>query len=188
MEDKEIIKLFFDRSENAVSETERKYGKLCRTISHGILRNSEDAEECVNDTWMTAWNTIPPKEPCFLGAFLAKITRNLSISLLRKNHSQKRYSSETSLCIDELEECIPDSGNSRIEEILESRDFLDRFLETLDTKQRVIFMRRYWFAYSFKQIAEEMNMSTASVKMSVSRTRDKLKKYMESEAQVHEER
>ena len=92
------------------------------------------------------------------------------------------------MCIDELEECIPDSGNSRIEEILESRDLLDRFLETLDTKQRVIFMRRYWFAYSFKQIAEEMNMSTASVKMSVSRTRDKLKKYMESEAQVHEER
>ena len=186
MKDTEILDLYFDRNEQAIVETQTKYEHYCFSIAFNILHEKEDSDECVNDTWMTAWNTIPPKEPCFLGAFLAKITRNLSISLLRKNHSQKRYSSEASLCIDELEECIPDSGNSRIEEILESRDLIDRFLETLDTKQRVIFMRRYWFTYSFEQIAKEMNMSTASVKMSVSRTRGKLKKYMESEAQAHE--
>ncbi|MDO5150026.1 MAG: RNA polymerase sigma factor [Oscillospiraceae bacterium] len=187
MEDSEIIKLFCERSETALTESINKYGALCRKVSGNILNDYHDVEECVNDTMMTAWNEIPPKEPAFLGAFLAKISRNISVSMVRKKTASKR-SSEARLCIDELEECLPDSANSNIQELLEIRDLLDRFLESLNTKSRVIFMRRYWFTYSDEQIAAELSVSIGTVKMSLNRTRKKLKKYFESEVMRYEKR
>lgn len=188
MEDSAIIKLFHERSERAIEESINKYGALCRKISGNILDDHHDTDECLNDTMMTAWNEIPPKEPLYLGAFLAKIARNISVSMFRKKTASKRYSAEAALCIDELEECIPDLSGGSIQEILETRDLLDRFLGTLDKRARVIFMRRYWFTYSDKQIAAEMSMSTGAVKMSLNRTRKKLKKYFESEAVTYEKR
>lgn len=188
MEDSEIIKLFLERSDSAVRESVNKYGALCRKISGNILDDHQDIEECLNDTMMTAWSEIPPKEPLFLGAFLAKISRNISVSMFRKNTASKRCSAEAALCIDELEECIPDSKSGNIQELLEIRDLLDRFLGTLDKRSRVIFMRRYWFTYSDEQIATELSVSIGTVKMSLNRTRKKLKKYLESEAAAYEKR
>lgn len=188
MEDSEIIQLFCDRSERALTETAEKYGALCRKISGSILNDHHDTEECINDAMMTVWSEIPPKKPVFLGAFLAKITRNISISMLRKKTASKRCSDEAALCIDELEECIPDGVSSRFQETVEMRDLLERFLETLNTRSRVIFMRRYWFTYSDEQIAEELSMNIGAVKMSLNRTRKKLKKYFESEAFTNEKR
>lgn len=188
MEDSEIIQLFCDRSERALTEAAEKYGALCRKISGSILNDHHDTEECINDAMMTVWSEIPPKKPVFLGAFLAKITRNISISMLRKKTASKRCSDEAALCIDELEECIPDGGSSRFQETVEMRDLLERFLETLNTRSRVIFMRRYWFTYSDEQIAEELSMNIGAVKMSLNRTRKKLKKYFESEAFTNEKR
>ena len=188
MEDLEIIKLFCERSETALTESINKYGALCRKVSGNILNDYHDVEECVNDTMMTAWNEIPPKEPAFLGAFLAKISRNISVSMIRKKTASKRSSNEVNLCIDELEECIPDSAGSNIQEVLEIRDLLDRFLESLNAKSRVIFMRRYWFTYSDEQIADELSVSIGTVKMSLNRTRKKLKKFLESEVMIYEKR
>lgn len=188
MEDAEIIKLFCERSERAITETTEKYGALCRKVSGNILNNHHDVEECISDTMMTAWSEIPPEEPLFLGAFLAKISRNISVSMLRKKTASKRGSDEAVLCIDELEECISDSVSSSIEERLEMRDTIERFLDLLDKKSRVIFMRRYWFTYSCEQIAEELSMSVGAVKMSLNRSRKKLKKYFEREADTYEQR
>ncbi|MCQ2465819.1 MAG: sigma-70 family RNA polymerase sigma factor [Oscillospiraceae bacterium] len=188
MEDSEIIKLFFERSESAVRESVNKYGALCRKVAGGILDDHHDIEECVNDTMMTAWSEIPPKEPLFLGAFLAKLSRNISVSMFRKKTASKRFSNEAALCIDELEACIPDSNTGDIQEQIEIRDLLNRFLGSLDTRARVIFMRRYWFTYSDEQIASELSMSIGAVKMSLNRTRKKLKKQFESEAVAYEKR
>lgn len=188
MEDSEIIKLFRERSESAVAESLKKYGALCRKVSAGILDDHHDVEECISDTMMTAWSEIPPKEPLFLGAFLAKISRNISVSMFRRKTASKRYREEVSMCIDELEECIPDMKNGNIQELLELRDLLDRFLGSLDRRSRVIFMRRYWFTYSDRQIADELSATVGAVKMSLNRTRKKLKKYLESEAEDYEKR
>lgn len=188
MEDSEIIELYFERSERAVAETEKKYGSLCQKISSNILRDHHDTDECINDTMMKLWNEIPPQKPLLLGAFTAKIARNTAVSMLRKKTASKRCSNETALCIDELDECIPDTMNGYIHERLEIRDQLDKFLESLNAGSRVIFMRRYWFAYSEKQIADELSMSVAAVKMSLSRTRKQFRKYFENEVTEHEKR
>ena len=120
MEDDKIIALYWARKEEAISETDRKYGSYCRSISFRILNDKEDSEECVNDTWLHTWNAIPPGKPEFLAGFLGKIVRNLSISKYRAGHAQKRGSGETQALLDELEECIP-SGKS-VEDEIEGRE------------------------------------------------------------------
>ena len=135
MEDDKIIALYWARKEEAISETDRKYGSYCRSISFRILNDKEDSEECVNDTWLHTWNAIPPGKPEFLAGFLGKIVRNLSISKYRAGHAQKRGSGETQALLDELEECIP-SGKS-VEDEIEGRETaaaINRFLETLDAE------------------------------------------------------
>lgn len=181
MDDSTIIELYFERSENAVAESENKYGKICRRIADNILHNFQDTEECVNDTWLTAWNRIPPHKPEYLGAFFAKITRNLSVTCLRKKLAEKRKGTETDLCIEELSECLADFGQNKISDSIEIRDCLNLFLESLNKKQRVIFMKRYWYVYSIEEIAGDMSMNVGAVKMSLSRTRNKLKAFLESE-------
>lgn len=181
MNDTEIIGLYFERSQSAIKESRIKYGSYCNTISMNILRSREDAEECLSDTWMKAWNTIPPERPVCLSAFLGRITRNISLSLWRKKNSQKRKNSETDLCLDELTECIPERHGCSVAEDLELKDALNRFLESLNHEARVIFMKRYWYIVPVKKIAEELSMNEGAVKMSLLRTRKKLRQFLEEE-------
>lgn len=181
MDDPAIIQLYFDRSQAAIKESQKKYGSYCRTISMNILRSREDTEECLSDTWMNAWETIPPERPNCLAAFFGKIIRNISLSLWRKRTAQKRHGNEASVCLDELNECISDGMNGRIAENMELKDALDRFLGSLDQNARVIFMKRYWYVIPVKKIAGELSMNEGAVKMSLLRTRKKLRQFLEEE-------
>lgn len=182
MEDEKIIDLYWARQETAIIETDRKYGGYCRTISIHILNSQEDSEECVNDTWLRAWDSMPPKRPDFLAAFLGKIVRNLSISRYRMNHARKRGSGETDLLLMELEECIP-SGKSVEEEIegKETAAAIDRFLEGIDAESRNIFVRRYFYVDSIREIAERFEISESKVKSQLFRLRNRLKDHLEKE-------
>ena len=184
MEDDKIIALYWARKEEAISETDRKYGSYCRSISFRILNDKEDSEECVNDTWLHTWNAIPPGKPEFLAGFLGKIVRNLSISKYRAGHAQKRGSGETQALLDELEECIPAAQEQEPWEEQEVTKVLERFLRELDTGSRVMFVKRYWYAESVAQIAETFGMKENSVSVKLMRLRKKLRKKLEKEGVV----
>jgi RNA polymerase sigma-70 factor (ECF subfamily) len=156
MDDKQILDLYWERSEAAISETSKKYGKYCRYIASNILHNDEDSEECVNDTYLRAWNSIPPNRPSVLKTFLGKITRNLSLDRYELLNAKKRNGGQMSLIFDEIQECIPslDSTENIVEEIALT-DILNRFLSSLSLEQRKIFMRRYWYLSPIKEIATE---------------------------------
>lgn len=184
MEDQLIIDLYFARDERAITETSGKYGRLLRSIAFGILKSMEDAEECESDTYLKAWNIIPPTRPTAFQAFLAKITRNLSLDRYDSLHAAKRGAGEVPLMIEELEECIPDESASSTDD--ESNDeelkrILDKFLETLPQDARKIFMRRYFFGDSVNEIADRLGFGKSKVKMTLSRTRDSLKVLLEKE-------
>ncbi len=181
MDDTEIIGLYFQRSQAAIKESRTKYESYCRTISMNILHNREDTEECLSDTWMKAWENIPPKKPTCLSAFLGRIARNSAISLWRKFNSQKRKGSETDICLDELTECIPEDKGKSFTEDLELKDALNRFLQGLDERSRKIFMKRYWYIIPVTRIAKELDMNEGAVKMSLLRTRKKLRQFLEEE-------
>ena len=157
MEDKRIIELYWMRSEDAISQTASKYGAYCRSIAWNILYDHEDTEECVNDTWLRSWDTIPPQRPKVLQTFLGKITRNLSLDLWRSNHARKRDSGVL-LTLEELEECVP-CGNGNISEDLAIRDALNGFLRILKPEHRKVFLRRYWYLSPVKEIAEDNGIS-----------------------------
>ncbi len=181
MEDVKIIELFFERDERALSETELKYGDRCNSLAFRILNSKEDSEEAVNDALMKAWNTIPPNNPSSLFSYLAMLCRQISIDKLRKSTSKKRGLGEYELSIEELESCIPNElRQTEIENDL-LKDTLNSFLSKLPKKKRVIFMSRYWAFYSISEIAENLNMSEGSVKMTLLRTREKLRDFMEKE-------
>ena len=182
MEDRQIIALYNERSEAALSETEKKYGRYCRTIAYNILNNEEDSEECVNDTWLRAWEAIPPQCPESLAAFLGKITRNLALNLYKHKNREKRGGGQTMLVLDELAECVPgtDSTEETVEEVLLT-EVLNGFLEELPTEKRKIFMRRYWYMSSVKEIAKDYGLSESKVKMTLLRLRSKLKTVLEKE-------
>ncbi len=181
MEDNEIIELYFERSEKALKETQCRYGAYCLRVAYNILRSREDSEECVNDTWLRAWHSIPPERPLSLGAFLFRITRNISISLLRKRTAKKRNRSEAYVCIDELSECIPDSKSSSVSENAEIKDALNWFIASLNDETARIFIFRYWYVMSIKEISGQLSMSEGAVKMSLYRTREKLKIFLQEE-------
>ena len=183
MEDAQIIELYFARKESAIAETDIKYGRYCLTVANNILRNAEDSDECKNDTYMKTWNAIPPKKPDNFRAFLGKIARNLALDMYEKLHRKKRDINSTEAILDELAECIPDP-NSDIEKISEDselRNAINAFLGTLSEDNRKIFVRRYWYAGSVEDIAADYVFGKSKVKMSLSRTREKLKEYLESE-------
>ncbi len=182
MEDKQIVDLYWERSETAISETARKYGKYCRYIAFNILRNDEDSEECVNDTYLRAWNSIPPHRPSVLKTFLGKITRNLSLDKYEQSNAEKRNSGQMPLIFDEIQECLPASDDTEnIIEEMALTEILNRFLSSLPFEQRKIFMRRYWYLSPIKEIATEYGISESKVKMSLFRSRNELKNLLEKE-------
>lgn len=182
MTDREIIELYFARSEKAIDETAKKYGKYCYTVANNILKNREDSEECVSDTYFKVWQTIPPARPLRFCAYLGKITRNLALRLYEKYSAEKRGGGEIALALDELAECI--SANDTAEQMLTERqitEILDRFLAGLPEKTRKIFVRRYWYLSSAKEIAKDHHMSEENVRLILFRTHEKLKKILEDE-------
>ncbi len=183
MEDIKIIELFFSRSEEAITETASKYGKLCLSIAGNILRNSEDSEECVNDTYLTLWNCIPPKRPSNLMAFISKITRNLSLKKLEYNLAKKRDSSITH-SLTELEEILPDREFSYKFDDEEIGKLLSDFLRKEKADARNIFIRKYWYFDSVSDIAKQYKFSESKVKSVLFHTRNRLKKYLIKEG-VH---
>lgn len=179
MEDLEIVELYFKRDENAIKETANKYENYCFSIAYNILHNKEDSSECVNDTYLGAWEAIPPAHPFKLSTFLGKITRRLSINRWRNLTADKRGGGEFPLSLDELEECVSD-GHS-IKEELDAKylsELIDKFLEDIKESDRKIFVCRYWYFDSIDDIAKRFGFTQSKVKMSLKRTRDNLKEYL----------
>jgi len=182
LEDEKIIDLFWKRDELAISNVAKKYGNYLRSISYNILYNSQDSDECINDTYLKTWNAIPPKRPQKLKIWLGKITRNLSLDKYRKNRAQKRGGGEIDFIFSELEQCIPDKN--KVENEIEDKEMADSislFLNNCSLENRVIFMRRYYFGDSIANISKKYNISESKVKSSLFRTRNKLKIYLEKE-------
>ena len=184
MEDTAIIQLFFQRAEQAIVEVQQKYGSFCRTVAMNLLQQKEDAEECVNDTWQAAWQRIPPENPRMLGAFLGRITRNLAISRFRKNTAQMRSEGLTVL-LSELEHCVPSSQST--EEAVDSillGDYISKWLETLSADDRALFLRRYWFGESLRELSREVGTGEGHLAQKLYRLRLQLKKELEKEGVV----
>ena len=179
MEDKEIIGLYLDRNEQAIAATSEKYGSYCKSISVNILKNDEDAEECVNDTYMKTWNAIPPQIPVIFSAFLGKIVRNISFNKYRHNNSQKRGGSEMPLILDELGEIV--SGKESVEDEIDKKELLrdiNGFLNSISEYKRGIFIRRYWYSDKVSDIAKRCGKSENSVSVELNRTRKNLSEYL----------
>ncbi|MCL2574022.1 MAG: sigma-70 family RNA polymerase sigma factor [Defluviitaleaceae bacterium] len=183
MEDHMILDMFFARQESAIAETRQKYGKRLFRASKNILHSNEDAEECVNDTLMKAWDAIPPNRPAILGAFLAKIARNLSINKWEAKSAAKRGGGEVNLQLTELEECI-EANDGRPEKEFEAAfvsQAINTFLADIDKTARVAFVLRYFHGESVRSISEKFKMSESKIKSILFRTRKKLKTHLEKE-------
>ena len=182
MEDKEIIGLFWKRSEDAINETAKKYGKYCHYIAYNILYNEQDSEECVNDTYLSAWDNIPPHNPNKLSAYLGKITRNLALNKWDYYNANKRGKGQMTIVLEEVQECI--SSTDTTEKMIDEINFtnvLNRFLSSLPKKKRIIFLRRYWYMSSIKEICVDFGMSESKVKMMLMRLRKDFRAYLEKE-------
>lgn len=183
MEDEAIVQLIWDRQEQGLEELGRKYNNYCYCISERIVQNAEDAKECVNDTWLRVWNAIPPHRPKGLSGFLAKIVRNLSLNRYRDLHAGKRGGANVNLALGELEECLSD-GKS-VEEHMEQElltQAIERFLRKQPERNRVIFLQRYFYLVSIKEIALTLDMKEGTVKSVLSRMRAQLRVCLEKEA------
>ena len=182
MEDNQIIKLYFERSEQAIQETDTKYGGYCYSIAYNILTNQEDAEESVSDTYLSAWNSMPPRRPPALASFLGKITRNISIDRWRKYRAFKRGGGQIEIALDELSECV--GGAESAEETAIRKEILanlNRFLGTLKETERSVFLCRYWYLDSTEEIAEKSGFSVSKVKTMLFRIRKRLHTQLEKE-------
>ncbi len=182
MNDEKIIELYFARSEDAITETDKKYGGYCRTVTYNITGSREDSEECVNDTYMKVWNVIPPQRPPKLGAFVARIARNIAINLKRAREMQIRSGNYGAVRYDEISECLPSREN--VERTADDRAVLgaiERFLSTLPRDRQIMFVRRYWYFSSYEDIASDLGRTEGQVKMTLHRTRIKLREYLEKE-------
>ena len=182
MKDTEILELYWERNERAITETQHSYGRYCHSIAYHILHDREDSDECVNDTWLRAWYAIPPKKPERFALFLGTITRNLSFDKWKRKNARKRGNGEMDMVLDELIECIPaeHSTEDAVEEA-ELERMIDTFLHTLPEKDCNVFLRRYWYAEEYGEIARRYGMNLNTVKTSLFRTRSKLKLYLERE-------
>ncbi|MBQ5988097.1 MAG: sigma-70 family RNA polymerase sigma factor [Oscillospiraceae bacterium] len=179
MEDKAIISLYIDRSEQAISETDRKYGKYLRKIAENILGDKNDTEECLNDTYLKVWNAIPPHVPIIFRAFAAKIARNTALNIYEKRKASMRFSGQLDLSLDELADCFEDDEDiEACAERKETISALNEFLEGLDKKKRICFMQRYFYMESIKNIAEMNNISESALKTMLCRTRADLKEFI----------
>lgn len=182
MEDKNIVELFWKRDEGAISATKEKYGKLFQKIAVNILGSDSDAEECVSDGLFRLWNEIPPSRPEKLGAFGARIVRNLSLDALRRENALRRGGGRTAECLEELDGVLHGTEND-IEESVVLKDSLNTFLGGLSADARQIFLKRYWYMQSISEIARETGFSESKIKMSLLRSRNALKTHLEREEQ-----
>lgn len=181
MEDKDIVALYWQRDQQAIDESRQKYGAYCTAIAQRLVSCTEDAEECVADTWLSAWNAMPPHQPAVLRTFLGKLTRRLSLLLLRQQGRLKRGGGETALALEELAECVGADTTEQTAVARELRRLLDRFLESLPAPSRQVFLARYWYGASINEIAEKWGFSPAKVKSMLHRTRIKLQATLEKE-------
>ena len=182
MDDQMIVDLFWRRSSDAIAETAKKYGSYCYRIAYHILANTEDSEECVNDTYLKVWDSIPPARPNRFSAFIGKITRNLAINRYAYLTAEKRGGSQIPLALEELSGCIPDHRTPAL--VLEEKELgevINQFLGGLPSEARRIFLQRYWNLMSVKDIAQLYGITESKAKMSLMRTRSKLKCYLEKE-------
>ena len=180
MDDLQIINLYFGRNENAIKETEIKYGKLCLSIARNILDNEADSEECVNDTYLSVWNTIPPQRPNNFVAFISKITRNISLKRVRFNTTLKR-SAQADISLSELEDILPDHHYQSDMGDEQLGKMISDFLRTQNTDTRNVFIRKYWFFDSVSEIAARYSFSESKVKSMLYHTRNKLRDYLHKE-------
>ncbi|MBR6384198.1 MAG: sigma-70 family RNA polymerase sigma factor [Lachnospiraceae bacterium] len=181
MEDKQIIELYFNRSEQAIEETSSKYGKLTRSVSYRIVRNEEDTDECVSDTYMALWNTIPPENPDPFAAYICRLARNISVKKLRYNTADKR-NSFYDVSIGELEEVL--TANSDVQKEIEAKELqasINSFLKTLKKTDRVIFVKRFWFNMTLEEISEETGYSKNYINVHLHRTKERLKAHLTKE-------
>lgn len=182
MKDIDIIKLYFARSEKAIDETNIKYGAYCKCIANNILCNLQDSEECVNDTYLRAWNSIPPKSPSNLRTYLGRITRGLAINRYKMYSAEKRGGITADIVFSELEDCIP--SEMRVEDALDEKlviKAVEDFLRRQSTQKRNIFLRRYWYCSSIADIAKDFSLSESKVASILYRQRVKLKEHLERE-------
>lgn len=180
MDDSAVIELFFARSEQAIRELDEKYGKVCRRLSYNILHSRQDAEECVNDAYLGAWEAIPPARPDPLPAFLYRIVRNLSLTRYHADRTAKRGGGSYAAALEELEDCL--ASPRTVERELEERELvrlIEDFLDTLSPANRVLLMRRYWFSDSYGEIAARTGLSEKNVSVRLSRIRKELRHYFE---------
>lgn len=187
MGDDQIIELFFARKQSAVAAAQEAYGKYCHTIAFNILHSPEDAEECVSDTMLRAWQSIPPQRPARLRLFLAKITRNLAFDRYRHDRAAKRGGGEIEAVLDELAECVP--SDEDIEADLDRRELsaaISDFLRTQPPRERQVFLRRYFYASPVKDIASEFGLTANHTSVMLRRTRDKLVRYLYEEGYTDE--
>lgn len=178
MNDEKIIDLFFERSEQAIVELHQKYGKVCQKVSYNILNNLEDAGECVNDAYLGVWKAIPPQRPNPLLAFVCKIVRNLSLKRYHSNVALKR-NSQYDMALDEIERMM--TARESVEDIVETKELvklIQDFLDKLSKENRVIFMRRYWFADSYSEIAHRTGLSEKNVSVRLVRMRRNLQEFL----------
>ena len=183
MEDKQIVDLYWQRSDLAISETNQKYGRYCRTIAYNICGIDEDAEECVNDTWFRAWNLMPDQRPPVLSAFLGRITRSISIDRIKAKNRIKRGGGEATLALEELEECIP--GGASPEQALDAKELeaaIGSFVSGLSAdEKKIFFILRYWYLVPIPEISKKLCYSQGKIKSSLFRTRRKLHAYLQEE-------
>ena len=179
MQDEKIVELYFQRNEDAINETEKKYSKYLLKIAYSVLGDASDSEESVNDTYMAAWDSIPPNKPKVLATYLGKITRRISIDVFRRKNSKKRTDSQYTLSLDELEDCIKDK--SSVEENMENKELaaaISRFLRNLSKESRVVFVGRYYYMDSLKAVAKYTGMSESKAKSLLYRTRISLREFL----------
>ncbi len=182
MDDREIINLLWQRDETGVSALEQKYSAYCNTIAMNILRNAEDAEECVSDTWLKIWNSIPPNCPESLKLYAARIIRNVAFNRYRDSHAEKRRGDPLCTPLEELSECIP--GQFHMDDILQKRELnggIQKFVAGLHTNERNLFLRRYYYADDISAIAHRYRMTENHVSVTLYRIRKRLKKLLEKE-------
>lgn len=179
MEDQKIVQLYWDRNEQAIPETSTKYGAYCASIAKNILGSNEDAEECVNDTYLNAWNSMPPHKPNILSTFLGKITRNLSLNRAKHNAADKRGGGQLPLVLDELSGCISDKDD--VEQEIDRRELvraINSFLDTLSADKRGIFICRYWYFDSISDIGNRFGITENNVSVTLNRLRSNLRDYL----------
>ena len=178
IDDERIIDLFFKRDQQGIRELDIKYGKTCHSLSYNITNSKQDAEECVNDAYLGAWNTIPPTRPNPLLSYIVKIVRNISLKIYWRKQAAKR-SGNYKIALEEIEGCI--AGPQNVEDEIDARELariIEEFLDTLTLENRVIFMRRYWFADSYKDIAELVGLTEKNISVRLTRIREKMKQYL----------